>query len=150
MRPPLSSAAVVGLGYIGLSTAVSLATGGLEVTGVITNDGTVFELAAAAQTSSRGSRPMVYSSRARTTAESSTIITRIFFISFAGSYHLADRVQQLRLIEGTLHHVGVRSQQKAAFPILGSSELTIITGIPLSPLSAFSASSNPNPSRRGI
>jgi UDP-N-acetyl-D-mannosaminuronate dehydrogenase len=30
----LSSAAVVGLGYIGLPTAVSLATGGLEVTGV--------------------------------------------------------------------------------------------------------------------
>src|ERR1700733_12091269 len=29
---PLSSAAVVGLGYIGLPTAVSLATGGLEVT----------------------------------------------------------------------------------------------------------------------
>jgi UDP-N-acetyl-D-mannosaminuronic acid dehydrogenase len=33
----LSSAAVVGLGYIGLPTAVSLATGGLEVTGVDTN-----------------------------------------------------------------------------------------------------------------
>ena len=34
---PLSSAAVVGLGYIGLPTAVSLATGGLEVTGVDVN-----------------------------------------------------------------------------------------------------------------
>ena len=33
----LSSAAVVGLGYIGLPTAVSLATGGLEVTGVDIN-----------------------------------------------------------------------------------------------------------------
>jgi UDP-N-acetyl-D-mannosaminuronic acid dehydrogenase len=33
----LSSAAVVGLGYIGLPTAVSLATGGLEVTGVDVN-----------------------------------------------------------------------------------------------------------------
>jgi len=33
----LSSVAVVGLGYIGLPTAVSLATGGLEVTGVDTN-----------------------------------------------------------------------------------------------------------------
>jgi UDP-N-acetyl-D-mannosaminuronic acid dehydrogenase len=37
----LSSAAVVGLGYIGLPTAVSLATGGLEVTGVDTNPGIV-------------------------------------------------------------------------------------------------------------
>src|SRR6202034_1248158 len=34
---PLSSAAVVGLGYIGLPTAVSLATGGLEVVGVDVN-----------------------------------------------------------------------------------------------------------------
>jgi len=37
----LSSAAVVGLGYIGLPTAVSLATGGLEVTGVDVNPGIV-------------------------------------------------------------------------------------------------------------
>jgi UDP-N-acetyl-D-mannosaminuronic acid dehydrogenase len=37
----LSSAAVVGLGYIGLPTAVSLATGGLEVTGVDINPGIV-------------------------------------------------------------------------------------------------------------
>jgi UDP-N-acetyl-D-mannosaminuronic acid dehydrogenase len=37
----LSSAVVVGLGYIGLPTAVSLATGGLEVTGVDTNPGIV-------------------------------------------------------------------------------------------------------------
>jgi UDP-N-acetyl-D-mannosaminuronic acid dehydrogenase len=41
MRAPgvtaLSSVAVVGLGYIGLPTAVSLATGGLEVTGVDVN-----------------------------------------------------------------------------------------------------------------
>jgi UDP-N-acetyl-D-mannosaminuronic acid dehydrogenase len=34
---PLSTAAVVGLGYIGLPTAVSLATGGLEVIGVDVN-----------------------------------------------------------------------------------------------------------------
>jgi UDP-N-acetyl-D-mannosaminuronic acid dehydrogenase len=34
---PLSSVAVVGLGYIGLPTAVSLATGGLEVIGVDVN-----------------------------------------------------------------------------------------------------------------
>jgi UDP-N-acetyl-D-mannosaminuronic acid dehydrogenase len=33
----LSSAAVIGLGYIGLPTAVSLATGGLEITGVDVN-----------------------------------------------------------------------------------------------------------------
>jgi UDP-N-acetyl-D-mannosaminuronic acid dehydrogenase len=38
---PLSSVAVVGLGYIGLPTAVSLATGGLEVIGVDTNPGIV-------------------------------------------------------------------------------------------------------------
>jgi UDP-N-acetyl-D-mannosaminuronic acid dehydrogenase len=38
---PLSSVAVVGLGYIGLPTAVSLATGGLEVIGVDTNPGVV-------------------------------------------------------------------------------------------------------------
>jgi UDP-N-acetyl-D-mannosaminuronic acid dehydrogenase len=38
---PLSSAAVVGLGYIGLPTAASLATGGLEVIGVDVNPGTV-------------------------------------------------------------------------------------------------------------
>src|ERR1700729_4083899 len=37
----LSSVAVVGLGYIGLPTAVSLATGGLEVTGVDVNPGIV-------------------------------------------------------------------------------------------------------------
>jgi UDP-N-acetyl-D-mannosaminuronic acid dehydrogenase len=37
----LSSAAVVGLGYIGLPTAVSLATGGLEVIGVDVNPGIV-------------------------------------------------------------------------------------------------------------
>ena len=37
----LSSVAVVGLGYIGLPTAVSLATGGLEVIGVDVNPGIV-------------------------------------------------------------------------------------------------------------
>src|SRR5688500_11587550 len=67
-------------------------------------------LAAIAHTSRRGSRPMLYSSSARTTAESSMIITRVFFMSLGRSYHLPDCLQQFRLIEFALYHVGVGSQ----------------------------------------
>ena len=67
-------------------------------------------LAAVAQTSSRGSRLMLYSSSALTTGESSTIMTRIFFVISFSSYHLPDRFQQFGLIELALHYVRVRSQ----------------------------------------
>ena len=53
---PAAQIAVIGLGYIGLPTAVSLATGGLTVVGVDTNPAIVEQVRAGDGTV-RGARP---------------------------------------------------------------------------------------------